>query len=153
MQTLEDAIRERYSYDPETGEIISKRTNRPVRTRSTFGYTKLTFKHNERRIEVKAHRAAWLLHYGEFPSEEIDHINGDKRDNRIKNLREATRAQNARNRDTKGVYFVKSENAYTASIICNGNCSYLGRFKTYEEAKDAYESAALLFFGEFARAA
>lgn len=49
--------------------------------------------------QFKAHRIAWLLHYGEFPSCELDHINRNRLDNRIENLRESTRKQQIKNRD------------------------------------------------------
>lgn len=49
--------------------------------------------------QFKAHRIAWLLHYGEFPSCELDHINRNRLDNRIENLRESTRRQQIENRD------------------------------------------------------
>lgn len=48
-----------------------------------------------------AHRIAWLLHYGDFPKAELDHINRDKLDNRIENLRESNRTEQNRNKDFK----------------------------------------------------
>lgn len=49
--------------------------------------------------QFKAHRIVWLLNYGEFPNTELDHINRNKLDNRIENLREADRSLNNRNKD------------------------------------------------------
>ena len=83
-----------------------------------------------------AHRLAWLHVYGEFPSEEIDHINHDRSDNKLSNLREATHSQNGRNakkrRDntsgTTGVSWCKRENRWIASIKVDGKLKYGGYF-------------------------
>jgi hypothetical protein len=72
----------------------------------------------------KAHRLAWLLHYGEWPSKSLDHINGIKADNRISNLREASSQQNAQNRKVcnnsatgiKGLYPYPKNNGWRACV-------------------------------------
>ena len=78
---------------------------------------------------------------------EIDHINGNSLDNRRENLRFCTRSMNMHNRGPqknnktgyKGVCFDKSRGKYIASISCNRKQYNLGRYKTAEEARDAYE--------------
>jgi hypothetical protein len=93
------------------------------------------------------HRLAWLYVYGEWPTSAIDHINGDKSDNRIANLRLATRSQNQQNRKkTKnkiappGAYKHWSGRWY-AMIMVNKKSKYLGSFATAEEAAAAYAKA------------
>ncbi|MCF7995225.1 MAG: HNH endonuclease [Chromatiaceae bacterium] len=96
-------------------------------------------------ITYRAHRLAWLLYYGEWPCGEIDHINGDGLDNRIKNLRDVTVSVNLRNArmfssNTSGVNGVTWDNArekWIAQIKINGNRRFLGRFGTKEEAAAA----------------
>ena len=106
----------------------------------------------------RAHRLAWLYFYGEWPKQEIDHINGSRSDNRISNLREADRSDNTSNRKTlrnglKGVSFFKRDKKWMAQISKYGKRIYLGMFDTEQEAHDAYMCSAKQIHGEFARAA
>lgn len=107
----------------------------------------------------QAHRLAWLCVYGRWPVGDIDHINGDRADNRISNLREATRSQNNCNRGAtsantsgyKGVFFKKHGSRWQAQIKINGRIKHIGYFPTPEAASVAYTEAALRLHGEFAR--
>jgi hypothetical protein len=100
-------------------------------------------------LQMQAHRAAWAIHYGEWPQGEIDHINGDKADNRIENLRVVTSRQNAMNRPLRcdnlsghvGVYWVGSLNKWMAQIKVDGKQKTIGRYKTLAEAVDARKDA------------
>ena len=104
------------------------------------------------------HRVAWFLHYGEWPDRHVDHINGNRSDNRIANLRLATNSENLCNRRKprnntsgyKGVSYVKRYGAYQATIRFDGKNKFLGRFASPEAAADAYRRAALKHHGEFA---
>lgn len=108
-----------------------------------------------------AHRLAWLWAHGEWPDGDIDHIDGDRANNRLSNLRIATRSQNLantrRHRDNasgfKGVTWVPRVQKWMAQIRVGGRTKYLGYFATPEEAHAAYLEAARQAFGEFARAA
>ena len=90
---------------------------------------------------------------------QVDHINGDKLDNRMSNLRIATHSQNAQNaavrKDNtsgfKGVNFHKSVGKWHARIRCDGVRYFLGLYGTAEEASVAYQAAALIHHGEYAR--
>ena len=111
------------------------------------------------RRQYKAHRLAWFYVYGIWPSDHIDHINGDRADNRIVNLRLGSPMNNSRNakmkkNNTSGFKGVRYDSGrYMARIGVNYERIYLGRFDTPEEAHAAYVSAAQKYFGEFARAA
>ncbi len=102
---------------------------------------------------VLAHRVAWFLHCGSWPEGEIDHINGLRTDNRIKNLRVATRQQNAANNAAsaghsskyKGVS--KSKDKWVAYIAG----SWLGTFKCETAAAIARHKADIARNGPFAR--
>lgn len=106
-----------------------------------------------------AHRLAWLCTYGEWPALHIDHINGAKDDNRIANLRLATRSQNVSNRPKlstntsgfKGVTWDKSSRLWCAKIGALGRVTVIGYYKSPEMAHAAYCEAALKYHGEFAR--
>lgn len=98
--------------------------------------------------EYNAHRLAWLYVYGSFPKDEVDHINCEKLDNRICNLREASRNQNAQNFPMKcewsksGVRGVlKYANSFRAQIYANGKSIKLGSFDSAESAAEAYLKA------------
>lgn len=88
---------------------------------------------------------------------EVDHINGDKLDNRRQNLRLCSRRQNSQNKSPhlnsasgfKGVVFWNG--IYAASICCNGKRIHLGHFETPEDAAYAYNQSAIEYFGCFAR--
>jgi hypothetical protein len=105
-----------------------------------------------------AHRLAWFFVYKVWPEPEIDHINRVKTDNRIANLREATRNQNNRNvgikrsnkTGFKGVIFhSQSKHKFVAQITVNGKTRYLGIFDTPEEAHAAYVAASEEHHGEY----
>jgi hypothetical protein len=107
-----------------------------------------------------AHRLAWLYVTGEWPAGHIDHINGNRSDNRFANLRIASNSENAWNSRTrvnnacgyKGVHYKKRLNKFVAQISVGGRVHHFGVFQTPAEAHAAYRKAAKAHFGEFVRA-
>jgi hypothetical protein len=103
-----------------------------------------------------AHRLAWLYVYGKWPESQIDHVNRQKSDNRIANLRLATSFQNSANTTAKrnnkcGLKGVrKREGRWEARIRVFGRNIHLGRFDTSEEASLAYQNVARSHHGEYA---
>jgi hypothetical protein len=152
-----DYVSQMLDYDRETGIFTWKSSPQGrIKAGSIAGsmhHPRLYIDIRINRKNYKAHRLAWLLEYGEWPSQDIDHINGDRRDNRIENLRLCTNTQNQANArlrknnkiGLKGVH--RYYNRYIAK--CNG--LYLGTFATKEEAHAAYVAASQSIFGEFAR--
>jgi len=111
-------------------------------------------------IRYTAQRLAWLFFYNEDPGiKQVDHINGDKVDNAIKNLRLATQAENMRNRTyhkrnklkIKGVSYHATKRKYVAKICIDYKSIHIGYFDTPELAHMAYCKAAAELHGEFAR--
>lgn len=98
----------------------------------------------------RAHRLAIFYCTGNWPKNDVDHINGIRNDNRLSNLREATRSENLTNqrkchKDSKtgvlGVTYSKHEKKYRATICINYKVKALGSFKRKEDASNAYLSA------------
>ena len=118
----------------------------------------VTIRHNKRLY--LAHRMAWLFAYGNDPGGlDVDHINGDVSDNRISNLRLATRAQNLHNSKTpktntsgqKGVY--RNRGKWVAYIRAGGKRKQFGAFASFDEARAIYLSHEAALRGDFARTA
>jgi len=100
------------------------------------------------RVSYLAHRLVWLLNHGRFPAGEIDHINGQKADNRIENLREVNHRTNcenevrARNNNKLGLLGVSLDaGKFKAQININGKKVNLGRFRSATEAHEKYLDA------------
>jgi hypothetical protein len=158
-----ERLRELLHYDPETGVFTWRLPRRGVRAGYEAGASRSD---GYRRIQVDgrviyAHRLAWPYMTGEWPDAEIDHINGDPSDNRIVNLRPATRSQNSANgrkpsdntSGLKGVSWHARGRKWRAQIVVNGKCRHLGLFDCPAAAHAAYLAATEKFFGEYARVA
>ena len=89
-----EILRNTFDYDKETGILTHRKNGKPAfSTRQNTGHLHGGFMGKF----YKAHRIAWALHYGYFPENDIDHINGIRDDNRIENLRDVTRSDNMMN--------------------------------------------------------
>jgi hypothetical protein len=154
-------VRELFNYNPATGRLTRRiavgsrgRKGDSPGTDNRNGYTRVIVDYKK----YYAHRLAWLHVFGFMPTE-IDHIDGDRTNNRINNLRPATRTQNMANskrpksssRSPRGVYWVKANKNWKAVISINNRSVHLGTFLTPEEAQAAYAAAAKKHRGEFAR--
>ncbi len=151
-------LQDLFNYDPETGWF----TNRYSRGRagmgeragspSGHGYRKITVDYDK----FYEHQLVWLYIHGKFPGE-IDHINGDPSDNRIANLRLATRTQNNGNAimgtngiaGLQGVYLDRRGLKWFSKIQFQGKPIWVGTFDTVEEAHQAYLVKHRELFGEF----
>ena len=163
MKTLPiNMLRQVFVYDGDTGLVYWKipRKNGVVAggiagsVDSSSGYARLCF----RRKAYKTHRIAWALAYGEWPVMDIDHINGNRADNRLKNLRVASRTENIRSMKKrknsacmlKGATPYKNRNdKFVAQIRIDGRQRKLGVFTSQQSAHDAYCAAAVVAFGKF----
>lgn len=160
--TLERA-RQLVAYCPETG-IFTWKLNRRGSARAGAvagcddgsGYWRIGLD----RGSYLAHRLAWLFAYGDWPAHEIDHRNGVRSDNRVENLRSATKTENMRNRGlhrnsttgVSGVHFDARKQRYRARIKIGGANKSLGFFKSLDDAAAARQRAEQEHFGAFWRA-
>lgn len=141
---VEDVF-ERYEYDPCTGQITwrdlpnmthKKPSQLPGMPAFTTMERKGYMNGSVRGYLLKAHRVAWLLHYGSWPKAQIDHINGVPWDNRISNLRECTNSSNCKNRNMNksntsgwtGVKFNSRAGRWTAAFRLDYKHIHVGFF-------------------------
>lgn len=152
-------LKKLFHYCPETGkftrlEAVPRWKGQPVGTQRNDGAVIIQVSG----VFYRAHRLAWLYMTGEWPIEEIDHINHDRSDNRWVNLRVATRLQNEWNKPHrkdnvagyKGVGWRKDKHKWRARIRVNKSEISLGYYSNPKDAALAYDQAAVKYFGEFA---
>lgn len=140
------------SYDPLTGNFYGKSSK--LLQRRSGKYQRIDYLGTSH----QAHRVAWHIMTGEFPSSLIDHSNRDKYDNRWRNLREATKAENNRNTGLrsdnvsghKGVSWRTARNKWLVQIGLNGKVYHLGNFDDYELACLVADEARNKYHGDFA---
>ena len=157
---MQQELKDTLSYCPITGMFLWKiskqgcKINTPAGSlNKTTGYIRI--KINQQRYQ--AHRLAWLYMYGHFPEGEIDHKNRVRSDNRIENLREATRQQNRFNSKQyknntsgqKGVTWSKATNRWIVLVRENYSGKYLGSFKIKEDAVHVAQQYIQTLHAEF----
>lgn len=154
-------LRQRLRYEPDTGRLIwiynekmstrwnSRWSDVPAGRISMCGYSQISIYGTR----YPAHRIIWAMNYGAWPTDEIDHIDGDRLNNRLENLRNVSRTENARNMALRvdstsgatGVCWDKNRTKWTAQIRINGIRINLGRFALFEDALAARKSAEKAF--------
>ena len=146
-------------YIPESGLLLQKKRRPKIKIGSIAGsitpsgyiYIQLQGR------KYAAHRLIWFIENGKFPDFDIDHIDGNKLNNHIANLRDATRKQNCENKGAqknnkfglRGVSYNTRLKKYVAQIQHNGINKYLGVYLTPEDASKAYEKAAKNLFTHY----
>lgn len=142
LLTYEEAV-QRFEYDPVTGFLRSRRDKRGiwVSKPGDRGYLKIRL-NGSRSKAVACHRVVWLLNTGKWPKGEIDHINRNRADNRIENLRDVPKHVNLANRpdaaSMTGTTWHPEKGKWKAKIQQNNKCIHLGYFNTQIEAHEAY---------------
>lgn len=146
VDITQDEIKKQLSYDPDTGDITRRTsTAKCVKVGDIAGWVENT---GYRRIMVsgvtlQAHRIVWIYMTGSWPVDQIDHINGDRSDNRFSNLREVNNSDNSKNQKVRvdnesgiaGVRFRKDCGKWQARVSVNGNRVSLGHFDDIKSAE------------------
>ena len=150
-------IRESLTYCPETGQLHWKErfaSNIPedltAGSYNTTGYLTINKVFDGKRRKFRLHRIAWFLHYGYQPKM-LDHINQEKSDNRIINLRECEQKENLGNQKPRGNLGIKGVHKIPSGkyqVRCRN--VYLGRFDDPIDAARAYDVEAIRVYGDFA---
>lgn len=152
LETLKKLV----SYDPDTGIFTwlpgTRRAGKVAGCPDDRGYVAISIAGRK----YWAHRVAWLYVYGEWPSDLIDHRDRNRSNNRIKNLRMASKSKNGANRpppstNTSGFKGVcKHGNGWMVRLIHQGTSKHIGWFKDKNVAIAASQAAYSELFGEFA---
>jgi len=168
-----EQLRQLLRYEPETGKLfwLARDVNQHEdavakmwNTQHAGSQTFLSIKNGYHcgtvlKKSYYAHRVIWAMQTGAWPENQIDHINMDKLDNRLCNLRPASAFENMRNQKGstlgvskyKGVSWDKRGKKWRADIGHKRQIFYLGLFDDENTAAQAYNAAAFKFHGEFAR--
>jgi hypothetical protein len=165
-----EALRQLFRYEPDTGKLFWKPRSEKMFACGDHGAKHNCFVWNSKYANkqaftsidskgyrqtnlggkvLRAHRVAWAVYFGEWPKHQIDHINGDRTDNRIVNLRDVEEPENKKNqkkfKDNKsgvsGVCWHKRSKKWVAQIASGKKYYYLGLFETKEEAAIARKAA------------
>ena len=159
----QDELKTQLHYDPETGIFTRKlELGRRVKVGDVAGTIDTSTGYSRINVNGKiwyAHRLAWLYMTGEMPINQVDHINSNRYDNRLVNLRLATHEENQKNRiksknntsGYKGVTWDVNRNKWMARAMVNRKTYHLGRYDDAEEAYKAYKAFAKLSHGKFYR--
>lgn len=157
----QDYLKSQLNYCMETGKFTRNMRTRKFKqgaecgTLRSSGYVIISID----RVLYRAHRLAWLYVTGEWPSDEMDHVNGDRSDNRFVNLRVCNRSQNGFNkgvrRDSgvgvKNVLYYKDWGKYCVRIRVSGKDYNYGPFSSIDEASSVAAHAQTIHHQEFAR--
>ncbi|TCD25011.1 Pathogenesis-related transcriptional factor and ERF protein [Lelliottia amnigena] len=141
------------TYNKHTGQFFGTKTTNPVGRMHNKGYWRITHANKC----YLAHRLAWFFCYGVWPKE-IDHIDNDKLNNSICNLREVTHQLNQLNMPlrsnntsgVKGVNWDKQRKRWRARVVVNGKYFTAGHFKEIADAELAIRNLRERVHGEFA---
>lgn len=164
VKLTQEILKEFVHYDPQTGlmtrikSVYKDKIGQVATDVDRHGYTRISLFWKT----FKVHRLAWLYVYGYLSDLHIDHIDGDKSNNRIENLREATRSENGQNRRKPapfsksgllGATYRKDRGKWIAKIAVNGKRTLIGQYDTAIEAHHAYMQAKKVLhpFGEIAK--
>jgi hypothetical protein len=156
-------LKQLVSYDRDTGFFYARTSRGGLQAGQQVGWLNGRG-YNHIMLDGVAYRScrlAWLYVHGSWPAGMIDHINGNRTDDRISNLRDCTNAENARNskiskRNTsgvKGVAWHQGMGKWAASIRVDRKLLHLGYFVDIEDAARVRREAELTYFGDFARVA
>ena len=142
------------------GRVMNARTGRILKAgTSNMGYQIVSLRKNSKSSTKKIHRIVCQAFLTNPENKRCtDHINHNRADNNLLNLRYATHQENSRNMSLKtsntsgviGVYFNKKRKKYHAQIRLNGKTTHIGYYKTLSEAKARRKLVATEYYGEFA---
>jgi hypothetical protein len=153
-------LREVFCYDPETGVLTNRVSRKGGGKKGAISGCSRHDGYLIVRVENKlllGHRVIWALHYGQWPDCDIDHVNQDKSDNRITNLRLSNKSNNSLNRGrradnksgVKNVSWNKPCGKWDVRMKVNGIQKCFGLFDSLDEAREVATKGRMEMHGEF----
>lgn len=157
MTLTQERLKELLDYNPETGAFTRRMSRRGAAAGSVAGSV-----HNRGYVQITvdganhlAHRLAWLYVYGVWPTQDTDHINRVRNDNRIANLRDVSHRENMLNTGVRsdntsgviGVCWVAARGKWHSCIGVFGRTRHLGRFADFNDAVAARRAAEVEVYG------
>lgn len=144
LEKIQMAIEKGYTCDINKGIVYGVKQNELMR-KNNCGYRYIVIRNKILTYYLLQHHFIYYIAKGEIV-DEIDHINGDRADNRIDNLRSVTRSENQQNRKrTKGYNWSKKCNKWHCKIVLNNKSIHLGLFDKEDEAHQAYLNAKKIY--------
>lgn len=166
MDTILEYAKQHLTYELDNGKLLWLRIPKmcngkryaigsEVGSIHNSGYRVLTLMGKK----LQAHRVIWAIHYNSWPNGEIDHIDGDRLNNKLSNLRVVTRSQNMFNAKTKqnsssgikNVQWDNSSQSWRVRVRVNGKRYHVGRFTEIEKAAEAAKEFMLKSHKQYAR--
>lgn len=148
-----------FIYDEETGILRNRINRKKSKAGEEAGWSADGYRYvAANRLTYLAHRVIWLMVYGKWPADQLDHWDENKSNNRINNLREANNSKNhfnvgPRKTNTSGhknVYFHKQSGKWQVKLTIDGKLRSRGLFVTIEEAVTVAKSLRHEHHGQFA---
>ena len=144
-----DHITSNYTYDREKGQVFNNKTGKPCSGTDSHGYIRLTVHLHPKKRSIAKHHMVWFFEYGEWPTSQLDHIDGNKLNNHFTNLRLVTSRENIQSyhrlkkSSSKylGVSWSKAKKKWVGHIWIDKNLNFLGYFDCELEAARAYDKA------------
>lgn len=152
----QERLRELFNYDPTTGSLVRRSSRQGnLGCISDQGYLRVKIG----RQVYSVHRVIWKIATGSEPPSMLDHIDGNRLNNRVSNLRAASHGDNQQNSGRqrnntsghKGVSWSRTHKSWQASIMGDGKSVWLGRYKNLEDAVKVVADTRNRLHGEFAR--
>ena len=160
MELTQAQLKEQINYDKDTGIFTWNYSTSMKKAGAevgyickNYGYKLIRINTNKKSYLARAHRLAWLYIYGYTPKEHIDHINHDRADNRIVNLREVNNRANHKNKKMNprnksgynGVHYNKRDERWVAQITSGDKIIHLGVFKSKADAIETRKEADIIY--------
>lgn len=141
----DDFLRENVRYDPVSGNLYWKlggqgrSVHKPIGTIEPNGYRRITVNF----VKYMAHRVCWFLYHEQWPEGVIDHVNGNRLDNSLCNLRDTTPYDNSINK-TNNITDIGIYNTPAGKFLVKKQMQYLGTFDSIEEARFVYHNTPVM---------
>lgn len=147
LEKIELAIQKGITCNPETGEVFGVKGDKLL-SKPSSTYSKITLKQGGKSYQLRFHIFIYYCATGKVV-DMIDHIDRDKHNNKISNLRETNYIQNGQNVEALGYSEIpehkRTGNKYMSRIRVNGKVKFLGRYKTEQDARNAYVEAKKIY--------